>query len=134
MKPGTLSAIRFAAAFPAYPDWMSVRMNIYYTAGSYVASVLSPNLKFNTWRNGTQTTVDVGGSPVACINLISETLSPLGYPAGKVWTAKAVQLPAGRLNCFLSFQIENILSDPPATTDSALGFSLTPTFITLIME
>jgi len=134
MKPGTLSSIRFTDAFPSYPDWMSVRMNLYYTAGSYIASVISPNLKFNTWRNGTQTTVDISGSDVDCSNLLSETLSPLGYPAGKVWTAKAVSLPADRLNCFLSFQIENILSDPPATTDSALGFSLTPTFITLIME
>jgi len=121
---GTASRVVFADALPEYPDWLRVRMNLYLCSSTYIASVASVFMKDLGWIAGTY-------SANGMTNILSETLSPLGYGAGSQWIPEGVAIAGGRLDCFLSFQILNIVADPPSTTDSALGFSMTPTFIRL---
>jgi hypothetical protein len=127
---GTARKIILAAAIPSYPDWMRVRMNLY-TSNTAIAGDMSIlHMHKNAWRAGN----DISDADHPAVNLLSVVLSPSGHPANSEWATKSIALSAGRINSFLSFQIDNIVADPPATEDSALGLVYTPTYITLIVD
>lgn len=123
MQSGVAKRLIFRDPIPEYPDWIQMRLNVYFRAGvsenkflpgggGYpfeVADLMLAN--YASWAYG-------GGSGFTSV--LSTALSPLGYPSMFRFPIN-FSVPLGIGFYYVSIQIVNILANPDLTIGSAWG-------------